>query len=251
VADQGRAAPGILEGRIALVTGASGGVGGAIATALGRCGARLILVGRNERRLGQAAERAVMAGAPPVESFAIDMTDDERLEDLSESLRDRFGALDILVHCAGVYERGKIGDAAVAHFDRQYRANLHAPYILTQLTLPLLARKGGDIVFVNSTQGASASPEVGAYAATHHGRKAFAESLQAEVNKMDIRVLSIFLGRTATARQERVFSAENRPYRPELLVQPEDVAEIIIATLSLPRRAEVVSMTLRPSLKSY
>ena len=240
-----------LQDRVALVTGASGGIGAAIATALGQRGAQLLLIGRDQKRLNQTAVRASISGQPTPEKFAIDLTKDDDLTALSATIAQRFGVLDILVHSAGEYERGKTAEMPIAQLDRQYQANLRAPYLLTQLLLPLVSRKGGDIVFINSTQGITAGPDVGAYAATQHGMKALADSLRSEINDAGVRVLSVFLGRTATARQERVFLAEGRPYVPDNLLRPEAVAEMVATALCLERSAEVVSMTLRPSLKSY
>ena len=81
--------------------------------------------------------------------------------------------------------------------------------------------------------------------------KAIADSLREEVNADGIRVLSVFPGRTATPRMERLFREEGRAYRPELLLQPRDVAAIVIHALKMPRTAEVTEISIRPCAKSY
>ena len=106
-------------------------------------------------------------------------------------------------------------------------------------------------MFVNSTVGLEARAGVGQYASTQHALRAIADALRAEVNSDGVRVLSVYLGRTATARQARIFRLEGRHYAPELLMQPDDVAEIVLAALRLPRTAEVTEIRMRPLVKSY
>jgi NADP-dependent 3-hydroxy acid dehydrogenase YdfG len=106
-------------------------------------------------------------------------------------------------------------------------------------------------VFVNSSQGLRAQPNGGAYAATKHALKAIADSLRQEVNADGVRVLSIYPGRTATPKIEALCQIMDRPYEPELLLQPEDIAQIVVDTLRLPRTAEVTNIEIRPAIKSY
>lgn len=239
-----------LRGRVALVTGASSGIGRAIALALGSAGAGVILVGRNWRRLDEAAAQARELGASDAAAFAVDLTEDNDLRALAARVLADFSALDILVHSAGAYDRGPIATAPVEDLDRQYMVNVRGPFLLTQLLLTHLAEKGAaDVVFINSSQGLAAQPNTGAFAATQHGLRALADSLRAEMSERGIRVLSVHLGRTATPRQAQVFAAEGRPYAPEKLMQPEDVAKMVVTALCLPRRAELVSMSMRAALK--
>ena len=134
-------------------------------------------------------------------------------------------------------------------FARQISANLLGPYALIQQLLPLLIEAQGQLVFINSTQGLKAAAGVGQFAATQHAMKAVADSLRDEVNASGVRVMSIFLGRTATERQRAIFATEGRPYPPERLIQPADVAELVLFLLRLPRTAEVTDTVLRPLQK--
>ncbi|MEI9953258.1 MAG: SDR family NAD(P)-dependent oxidoreductase [Pseudomonadota bacterium] len=104
---------------------------------------------------------------------------------------------------------------------------------------------------MNSSVGLAASATLGPYAATQHALKALADALRAEVNAAGVRVLSVYPGRTATALMLARFSMEGRAYRPELLLQPEDVANVVISSLALPRTAEVTNINIRPMVKSY
>jgi NADP-dependent 3-hydroxy acid dehydrogenase YdfG len=234
---------------MALVTGASSGVGRAIALALAEQGAALALVGRRLEAL-QAVAASVRATAAPPRCYRVDLTVDDDVLQLAAQLQREFGALDLLIHSAGVIVNGPLERAAVADFDRQYRLNVRAPYLLTQAVLPLLKARRGQIVFINSTVGLQAVAQAGQYAATKHALRAIADSLRAEVNAAGVRVLSVFLGRTATPMQAALCRAEGRAYHPELLIQPEDVALVVLNALCVPRTAEVTDIHLRPMIKS-
>ena len=100
-------------------------------------------------------------------------------------------------------------------------------------------------MFINSTQGLKAAAKVGQFAATQHAMKAVADSLRDEVNGNGVRVTSIFLGRTATEWQSAIFAAEGRPYQPERLIQPADVAGLVCFLLQSPRTSELTDVVLR------
>jgi NAD(P)-dependent dehydrogenase (short-subunit alcohol dehydrogenase family) len=237
--------------RGAVVTGASRGIGRAIALALAAEGASFCLLGRDRPQLEASRAAALAAGAAEAVPVVADLADEAQLRSAVDVILGALPHLHVLVHCAGAYQRGPIASAAVSAFDDQYRANLRAPYLLTQLLLPRLRQAEADIVFVNSSQGLSARAGTGAFAATQHGLKALADSLREEVNPDGVRVLSVHLGRTATQRQERIFAVEGRRYAPERLLQPRDVADVVLAALRLPRTAELTSLSLRQAAKTY
>jgi NADP-dependent 3-hydroxy acid dehydrogenase YdfG len=133
--------------------------------------------------------------------------------------------------------------------DRQYAANVRGPLLLTQILLPLLKKPCGQVVFINSSRGLMASANTGHFSATQHAFKAIADSLRDEVNAESIRVLSVFTGRTATPRIQVLHANEERPYQPELLLQPADVASVVLNALSLPWTAEVTNISIRPMYK--
>ena len=236
--------------KIAVVTGASKGIGKAIALGLASHGATLYLVGRNLQRLEVVAQ-STRAITPVVQTCHLDLTQDDDILKLAEGLQNDFGHIDILVHSAGIFSQGPLETAPVTDLDRQYRANVRAPYVLTQALLPMLKLRRGQIVFINSTVGLNARANVCQYAATQHALKAIADSLREEVNVDGVRVLSMFPGRTATPRQAAIHEIEGRDYRPELLMQPEDVVAVVINALGLPRTVEVTNISIRPLIKSY
>ncbi len=241
-----------LENHVAVVTGASQGIGRAIALGLAAKRAVLYLIARNSMALHEVAELA-RASSPRVVVHAIDLVADGAITDIAKNLNQQLGGLDMLIHCAGAYSMGDLQNASGEEFDKLYRANVRMPYLLTQSLLPMLKRRKGQIVFVNSSQGLQARAQVGQYAATQHALKAMADSLRDEVNAEGVRVLSVYPGRTATPRMEAIFRMEGRgrEYKPELLLQPEDVAEVVINALVLPATAEITNISLRPLAKSY
>jgi NADP-dependent 3-hydroxy acid dehydrogenase YdfG len=235
----------VFRGQLALVTGASSGIGKAIALSLAEHGATVCLVARRLKELETiaASSRAV---PPELLPYQADIDNEKDLNELATRLRTDFGYIDILVHSAGVISLGPVAWASVTDFERQYRTNVLAPYALTQALLPMLRLRRGQIVFVNSTAGLVARESVSQYAATKHALKAIADSLREEVNQDGVRVLSIYLGRTATPMQATVHTVENKAYRPENLMQADDVATMVLSALSLPRTAEVTEIRIRP-----
>jgi NADP-dependent 3-hydroxy acid dehydrogenase YdfG len=234
---------------VSVITGASGGIGRAVALALATEGVALCLTGRNVSRLADVEAQARAAGAGELVSVCGDITEDNDLNTVASTVNDRFGGADMLIHCAGVYRRASFEDASIEDFDALYATNLRAPYRLMQKMLPLLRRRQGDIVLISSTQGLTAGVGVGQYAATHHGLKALADSLRAEINGAGVRVTVLHVGTTATPLQERIHAAAERPYAPERLLQPQDIASIVVAAVSLPRSAEITELTIRSMQK--
>ena len=238
---------GSLGGRTAVVTGAGSGIGQGIALALAAEGARLCLVGRTAATLSGTAEAA--GDRAETTCYVVDLTDDDGVLRLGEQLRLDVGPIDVLVHSAGVFAMGELETLPVAEVDRQYRTNVRAPYLLTQAVLPQLRLAHGQIVFINSSVGVIARAGIGGYAASKHALKAIADSLRDELNKDGMRVLSVYLGRTASAMQATIHAVEGKPYRPELLLQPSDVGAAVLNALLLAPTAEVTDISIRPMQK--
>jgi short-subunit dehydrogenase len=240
----------LLNQQTAVITGASSGIGAAIALRLAEEGTRLHLVGRNSANLDAVAQCA-RKYSPQVRTYQADLNSNAELEKLQAALKRDCETLEVLIHSAGIIVMGALETASPADFDRQYRTNVRAPYLLTQALLPLLRTHHGSIVFINSSAGLSARANISQYSATKHALKAIADSIRAEVNSDDVRVLSIYAGRTASPQQAEIFKAEGKTYRPELLMQPADVARILIDALKVERTAEVTDISIRPMHKTY
>jgi len=239
---------GSFEGRTALVTGASSGIGRAIALAWAARGGSVALVGRSRRALEELAGEVAALGAR-AKALVADLSRDESLRALPDQVRDAFGRLDALIHAAGLYATGpgETGDASEVSL--LWQVNARAPLLLSLECREMLRESEGEIVFVNSSVVGSSAPGLAAYAASKRALVAIADSLRATLNEQGIRVLSIYPGRTATPMQRRILEHEGRAYRPEALLQPDDVASAVVHALELPRTGEITDIHIRPFRK--
>ena len=226
-------------GRLALVTGAGTGIGRAVALGLARLGHNLMLVGRREAPLRRVEEEA---GGALV--LAEDVANDAGRRRVAAAVT---GPLHVLVHSAGAFRYGGLAETQASDWAALDRINVHAPVLLTGLCLPALRAGGGDVVFVNSTAGLQPGSANLAYAAGKHALRSAVETLRRDLQGQGVRVLSVFPGRTETPMQEEVLAAEKRQAPPGTLIQADDVAAMVLAALSLPRRAEVTGIVMRPS----
>ena len=237
---------GTFTGQMAVITGGSRGIGKAIALKLAAKGAALCLIGRNLERLEETARQSRAL----VRLYQTDLAIPSELESLVGRLDAELERLDILVHSAGVYANAAFTDAPLEELDRLYAVNVRAPFRLTQGLLPTLIKTQGQVVFINSRVVLQAAPRLTHYAATKHALRSLADSLREEVSELGVRVVSIYPGRTAGAIQEWLFQLENRPYQPERLMQPENIADIACHALSQPRTVDLTDIYTRPFLKS-
>jgi short-subunit dehydrogenase len=233
---------------VAVVTGASSGIGRAMAVALADHGMALCLSGRDAGRLEEGKREIAARGARALVHRA-DLSSDEGIRSLAARVGAEFKRIDVLVHAAGDICLGDVEAAEWDDLDRQYRVNLRAPFLLTKALLPLLKASGGQVVFVNSSAGLSAGADNGLYAATKHALRSLTGSIRDHLNRFGVRVLSVFPGRTATPMQEAVHRFEGRSYDGAALLQPADVAEVIVRSLALPRTAEVTDIMIRSMKK--
>lgn len=236
----------LFSGQRIFITGASGGIGSAIAHRLGKQGATLCLSGRNPQRL-----QAIAAQMPEQRTrcYPADLIEEKELEGAVRSVLAENERIDVLVHCAAIIVMEPIATATAADFDRQFKTNVLGPFRLTQLLLPSLIAAQGQVVFINSSAGLDARANASQYAATKHALKAVADSLRSECNRSGVRVSSLFLGATATAMQAALRAQQSRSYDGNRIVQPEDVADTLSAVLALPRTAEVTDLIIRPMAK--
>lgn len=196
-----------LDSKTALVTGASSGIGAAVAEALAAAGARLLLTGRDAARLADVARRCGSA-----ETLAADLAGDGEAQRIAARAGDLFGGLDILIHAAGALSFGPLAETPVEELDRVLAINLRAPFLLTQLLLPLLRKAHGQIVFVSSGVIRRAMPGLSAYTASKLGLLGLTDVLREEVAADGIRVITAAPGRTATPMQQELRRFEGQPY---------------------------------------
>jgi NADP-dependent 3-hydroxy acid dehydrogenase YdfG len=233
------------ENKNAIITGASGSIGRAIAMELLGQGVNVCLLSRNDVDVREYIEKR-SSGSVCAWAYKGDLSCDIDLAGFCEFIREQVPTVDILVHSAGAYYAGMIAETQVDELDRLYRVNLRAPYILTQSLLPRLKESKGQVVFMNSSAGVKGAEKLSQYSSSKFALRALADCLRLEVNGDGIRILSIFPGRTASKMQEEIHLLEQRAYDPESLIHPRDIAEIVVKSLQLPASAEVTDIHIRP-----
>jgi glucose 1-dehydrogenase len=184
-----------LDGKAAIVTGASSGIGLAIAVAMADAGARLVLCGRDEERLAACGERV---GEHRL--VAVDVNADDAPERIVGAAVDAFGGIDVLVHSAGIFEPMPFTETTAESFDRQWHTNVRAPFLLTQRAAPHL-RPGGSVIFISSIAGHVAFPNSAAYCASKGAVELMAKALATEFSP-GIRVNVIAPGNIKTPMNE-------------------------------------------------
>jgi NADP-dependent 3-hydroxy acid dehydrogenase YdfG len=231
--------------RHAVVTGASSGIGRAVAVRLASGGTEVVGIGRDTDRLAGLVRDAAPGRIRPL---VLDLADGSAVDRAGHDMANELPELDLLVHAAGVYARAPLADGPVAELDRVFAVNLRAPYLLTQLLLPSLMRAGGQVAFVNSTIVQRPAAHEIAYAGSKAALRALADGLRLEVGGTGVRVLSVYAGRTDTPMQETVHRLEGRPLDADRLLAPADVAEALAAALAAPPGAQVTDLVVRPAV---
>ena len=230
-----------LSGKIALVTGASRGIGRTTALELARCGGNVILVGRATGALREVEKEITSVGS----SAAVlpgDITDSADIVSLFQEVRRRWGKLDILINNAGIGIFGPLIDFSIEDFDRIMYTNLRGTFLCCREALKLMmASRSGYIINIASMQGIKGYPNQSAYAASKHGIVGLTKSLSAEAQPYGIRVSALLPGGVDT---ELIRTA--RPdLDPSELLHPEDVVQAILYLLSVSDRAIVDQIVIR------
>jgi NAD(P)-dependent dehydrogenase (short-subunit alcohol dehydrogenase family) len=207
------APPGALAGRVILVTGASGGIGAALAEACGRLGAQVVLTGRKVKRLEAVYDAIVAAGGPRPSIAPLDLekADASHYSALAEAIRGEFGRLDGLVHLAGqLGDRSPIEHHDVITWLKVMHVNVNAAFILTQALLPLLkASEDASVLFTTSGVSLRGSAYWGAYAASKFALEGLMQTLADELDTTThIRVNSVNPGKVRTSMRAKAFPGE-------------------------------------------
>jgi NAD(P)-dependent dehydrogenase (short-subunit alcohol dehydrogenase family) len=245
-----------LKGKVAIVTGASSGIGEATARALAGRGAAVVLAARAEEKL-RFLEREIFAGGGRALAVRTDIVDEASIRAMVERTIEEFGALDILVNNAGLGLSGRIEELRTGDLRYLFEVNLLGSLHCVQAALPHMPR-GGRIINVSSVVGKRAIPKVGGYCATKFALNALSDALRIEIVGRGITVTTVYPGTTRTAFREnsRRTKDEKRGWRPRG-VPPERVAEKIAQVaeeggrdvyVTLPDRLFVAGTILAPGL---
>ena len=233
----GRAVPDPDARPLALVTGASRGIGAAVAHALAPTH-DLLLGGRDADALESLA-----ADLPGAREWPVELTDPGAVADAVRGVE----RLDVLVHSAGIGQLGTIEDSPAEQWRRTFEINVVAVAELTRLLLPALRAARGQVVCINSGAGHTARPGWGSYAASKFALRAFADALRAEEAVHGVRVTSIHPGRTDTDMQRGVIAHEGGEYDSSRFLRAESVARAVLLAVTAPPDADVTDLSIRPA----
>jgi NADP-dependent 3-hydroxy acid dehydrogenase YdfG len=242
----------VLAGRVALVTGASSGIGDATARALAMAGAQVAIVARRKDRLDVLARELTRSGAQALAIPADLVHEDENRRIVAET-EAHFGRLDILVNNAGVMLLAPVDSANVADWRRMLELNVLGLMVSSQAALAgMRTRGGGHIVNVASTAGRIANANVSGYSASKFGVVAFSESLRREVYKDNIRVSVIEPGVVETELRDHIPHAGTKQAIDAWAasmrqLQPEDIANAVLYCVSQPAHVNVNEILIRPT----
>ncbi|WP_219418472.1 SDR family oxidoreductase [Pseudonocardia nigra] len=222
---------------LALVTGASRGIGAAVARALAP-GHDLLLGGRDTEAL-----QALAAELPGARPWPVELTDPAAVAEAVGGIE----RLDVLVHSAGIGLLGTVAETSAATWRQQFEVNVVAVAELTRLLLPALRAARGRVVLLNSGAGLTARAGWASYAASKFALRAFADALRAEESDNGVRVTSVHPGRVDTDMQRGVVEHEGGAYRPEAYLRPESVAGAVLLAVTAPDDAALTELVLRPA----
>lgn len=244
---------GALAEKVALVTGASSGIGEAAAVALAAAGARVAVSARRSDRLDQLVQRIEAEGGSAV-AMPGDVADVAVATRAVEDTIKHFGRLDILVNSAGIIQPGGVENADLEQWRRVIDVNLMATLYTCRAAIgPMKAQGGGDIINISSTAGRRAAGIFGPYSTSKFGLTALTEGMRQEVGGYGIRVCIIEPGATATEVAEGIADPKTRQHmrahvQKEGAMQAEDIADAILFVVTLPPRANVSEILIRPTI---
>jgi NADP-dependent 3-hydroxy acid dehydrogenase YdfG len=242
-----------LSGKVALVTGASSGIGAATALELAKAGAIVALSARRADRLaglvaeieGLGGRALALAGDMAVEAEAVKAVEDTVAQ---------FGRIDILINSAGVMQAGGIEGANLAEFRRVYEINVFGTLYTCAAAVPHMLKQGvGDIVNITSLAGRKGGPETNAYSGSKHAANSMTDAMRQELGGKNIRVSILMPGATTTEVGD---SISNPNWRKAIqahvakdgAVKPEEIGQTIVFMLSLPRNAHISEIAVRPTI---
>jgi len=213
-----------LASKVAIVTGASRGIGRAISVALAQDAATVVLAARSIQKLQETADKVTEAGGK-AEIVVTELTEEESIKNLVKVTSEKFSRLDILVNNAGVTHSAKLEETATEDWERCMQINARAPFILCREALPLLKKsQAGYIINIASVVGVKGYPLQSAYTSSKHALRGMTISLAEELKGSNIRVHLLCPGGVDTELVQKV-----RPdIKKDELMQPEEIAELVL-----------------------
>ncbi len=244
---------GSLEGRVAVITGASSGIGEATALAMAKEGAAVALGARRRERLDELAGK-IEAGGGRALAIEVDVADEQQARSFVETAHSELGGVSILLNNAGLMLLGAVEGADTSDWRRMVEVNLLGLLWCTHAALPLMREGGGgDIVNISSVAGRRADAGAAVYNMTKFGVTGFSEALRQEALHSKVRVTCIEPGFVATELQghntDALVKKATERMREQIgeVMEPEDIAELILFAVTRPPRVDLNEILVRPT----
>lgn len=242
-----------LAGKVALVTGASSGIGEAAALSLASAGATVAMAARRAERLEGLVRRIEAEGGKAL-ALPCDMTIEAQAIKAVEDTVAKLGHIDVLINSAGVMQAGGIERCDLAEYRRVFDINLFATLYACKAAVPhMLAGGGGDIINVTSLAARKGGPQTSAYSASKHAANSMTDAMRQELGNRNIRVCILMPGATSTEIGDSITDPTWRKaiqahVSKEGAVQPSEVGKAIVFILSLPRNVNISEICIRPTI---
>lgn len=242
-----------LAGKVALVTGASSGIGEATAFALAQAGATVAVCARRADRLQGLVGRIEAAGGKAL-ALAGDMTVEAEAIKAVEDTVAQLGSIDILINSAGVMQAGGVENADLEEYRRVFDINLFATLYTCKAAVPhMLSQGAGDIVTISSLAGRKGGPQTNAYSASKHAVNSMTDAMRQELGNRNIRVSILMPGATTTEVGDSISDPNWRTaiqahVAKDGAVQPSEIGDTIVFMMSLPRNVNISEISVRPTI---
>ena len=237
-----------LSGKVALVTGASRGIGRAIALAFAREGAPLVLAARSPDRLAAVAEEAAEISEAKVIAHPADVADEGQVEGLFARVKEEFGRLDLLVNNAGAFDGGPLEELSADAWDRVLNTNLRGPFLCTRAAVRLMKpARSGRIINIGSIAGQRTRVNAAAYTASKHGLWGLTQATALEGRDYGVTCGALHPGNVAVERRQSSGKTED----DEPMMSPEDVARVAVLMATLPPDVEMLEAIVLPHRQLY
>ena len=238
---------GKLSGKVAIVTGASRGIGRGIALALASEGASLLLTARGEEGLQETAAACEKLGVKALLQPG-EIADPQHVEQLFEKVKSEFGRLDLLVNNAGAFDGGPLDELSLEAWDHVISTNLRGPFLCTQAAMRIMkSQKAGRIINIGSISSHRVRPNSAAYSASKFGIWGLSQVTALEGREHGITCCCLKPGNTLVPHR----AASTKPQDQEPMMEVEELAEVALLMATLPPHVEMLDATVLPRDQQY
>jgi 3-oxoacyl-[acyl-carrier protein] reductase len=234
-----------LEGQVTVVTGASSGIGRAVARALATEGASVVVAGRRADRLDALVDELAGSDGDGL-AVTVDVTEEADVDRLHDAAVERYGGVDVLVNNVGVGSYGPLPSMTVEDYDWMMRTNMRSSFLCTRRFLPAMLEAGsGQVCFIGSVAGLKGLPGESVYCASKFAQMGFAQALDYETRESGVKVSVVAPGGVNTEFAIGTGRVEGDPAL-EAMLDPEDVAGAVVFALTQPEKARTFLIGMRP-----